>query len=40
MKYRNGLSPIIHASLKTGVTDVGNCVCEFKITEQGEVALL
>jgi len=30
----------IHVSLKIGVTDGENCVGEFKITEQGEAALL
>ena len=39
MKHESGLSLIIQASLKIGVKDGGNCVGEFKITDQGAVAL-
>jgi hypothetical protein len=40
MKYVSGVSLIIHASLKLSAIDGENCVGEFKITEQGAVALL
>jgi hypothetical protein len=40
MEKVSGLSLIIHASLNIGATDGGNCVGEFKITEQWAVALL
>jgi len=35
----SGLSLIIHASLKIGANDGGNCVGEFNITEQRAAAL-